>query len=152
IPRCTITFHYGGTISVLRRGGVFYRFARTVPELLGLFGQCLHLFLDVLRLQLQDLVDIPGTHHLLSEFQRLRDILLGEGHRGLTDVAGTLARGFGLSFERGHGAARGRYKALKRLPRLLKTLLRKRPHLWWNFETVALIPGHAHLPPLALLL
>src|SRR5262249_21377390 len=127
--------------------GALDHLAGALAELFGLFGQRLHLLLDVLGLQLEDLVDIPGADQLLSEFEGLQNVVLSESHCGLPDIAGALACGFRLTFEGAHRAVRGRYEALKGLSRLLETLLGEGSHFGRYFEILARIPGHGLPPP-----
>src|SRR5262249_43195642 len=64
--------------------GALDHLARALAELFGLLGQGLHLLLDVLGLQLEDLVDIPGADEPLGEFEGLQNVLLSESHCSLS--------------------------------------------------------------------
>src|SRR3982074_2385208 len=93
--------------------------------------------------QLQDLLYILGPHHLLSQLERVGDVLLSENHRLFGNILGAFAGGLGLAFECGDRVVRRGNEAVESLSRLLDALFGKRSHFGGNLETIW--GSHAHL-------
>src|ERR1700690_2238854 len=108
--------------------------AGALAEFLGLLRQCLHLGPDEGRLQLEHLLDVLGTHQLLGEVERGRDVLLDKAHRLPAHVLGALAGRFGLPFQCAGGALSRRNEAFDRLLGLLYALLGDGAHLRRNLK------------------